>query len=52
MATVDELRAEGIYQVLTPDECAEFRTDPADPAIQDDLNDGSLDQDTFVEINP
>jgi len=37
---------------LTPAECADFRTRPADPAIQGRLNDGSLDQDAFVEINP
>ena len=37
---------------LTPDECAEFRTQPDDPSIQDELNDGSLDQDTVVEVNP
>jgi hypothetical protein len=36
---------------LTPEECADFRTRPTDPTIQADLNDGSLDQDTFVEID-
>jgi len=43
-----------VVDPLTPTECADFRTRPADPdpTFQDDLNDGSLDQDTFVEINP
>jgi hypothetical protein len=41
-----------VVDPLTPAECADFRTRPADPTIQADLNDGSLDQDTFVEIDP
>jgi hypothetical protein len=41
-----------VVDPLTPAECADFRTDPADPTIQADLNNGALDQDTFVEINP
>lgn len=35
---------------LSPTECATLRADPANPANQDALNNGSLDQDTFVDI--
>jgi hypothetical protein len=37
---------------LQPDECAALRQDPALDANQARLNDGSLDQDAFVEIDP
>jgi Adenylate and Guanylate cyclase catalytic domain len=37
---------------LTPGECRDFRTRPADPAIQDRPNTGALDQDAFVAIDP
>jgi hypothetical protein len=35
---------------LTPEECSDFRTRPTDPTIQAELDDGSLDQDAFVEV--
>lgn len=35
---------------LSPSECADFRTRSTDPTIQSRLNDGSLDQEAFVDI--
>jgi hypothetical protein len=35
---------------LTPAECADYITRSTDPAIQADLNDGSLDQEAFVHV--
>jgi hypothetical protein len=35
---------------LTPAECADYITRSTDPSIQADLDDGSLDQETFVDV--
>jgi hypothetical protein len=35
---------------LTPTECSDYQTRATDPAIQADLNDGSLDQEAFVDV--
>jgi hypothetical protein len=41
-----------VVNPLTPAECQDFRTRPADPTIQNRLNSGALDQDAFVAIDP
>jgi hypothetical protein len=35
---------------LTPEECSDVRTRPMDPTIETDLDDGSLDQEAFVDV--
>ncbi len=35
---------------LTPAECTDYQSRSTDPAIQPDLNDGSLDQEAFVDV--
>ena len=35
---------------LTPAECADYQARSTDPAIQPDLDDGSLDQEAFVDV--
>jgi hypothetical protein len=35
---------------LTPAECADYITRSTDPSIQADLDDGSLDQEAFVDV--
>jgi hypothetical protein len=35
---------------LTPAECTDYQTRSTDPAIQADLDDGSLDQEAFVDV--
>jgi hypothetical protein len=35
---------------LTPAECRDYITRSTDPAIQADLDDGSLDQEAFVDV--
>jgi hypothetical protein len=35
---------------ITPAECADYITRSADPSIQSDLDDGSLDQEAFVDV--
>jgi hypothetical protein len=37
---------------LTPEECRDYISRSTDPSIQPDLDDGSLDQEAFVEVIP
>jgi len=39
-----------VVDPLTPAECADFASRSTDPAIQADLDDGSLDQEAFVDV--
>ena len=41
-----------VVDPLSPEECQDFRTRPADPDIQSRLDSGALDQDAFVAIDP